>query len=308
MDAGAMSAFFSAAAIAASRGRPGDPVVCKRGETRGARASRGHGLMVRRTSPAIRRKIARLKTQNPPRFMDLFAGCGGITLGFATAGFELVGSVESDPWAAESHGANFAAISQGKNREAHFRARDITCDDPASVFRDAGINGPADEQVDVLVGGPPCQAFARVGRAKLRHEAHRREEDYAEIAFLVDGRVNLWRRYLHYVRETKPLALLMENVPDILNHGGRNVAETVAEHLREEGYRVRYTLLNACWFGVPQTRERMFLIGVHEDLDEDITFPSATHFAVLPAGNEGTRATARKLVPPAMELELVEHR
>ncbi len=231
--------------------------------------------------------------------MDVFAGCGGISLGFATAGFELVASVELDPWAADSHGANFATISHGKNRQAHYKARDITAEDPASIFRDLGLTGPVDEQVDVLVGGPPCQAFARVGRAKLRHEAHRRDEDDADIAFLVDGRVNLWQRYLHYVRETKPLALLMENVPDILNHGGKNVAETVSEHLREEGYRVRYTLLNASWFGVPQTRERMFLIGVHEDLDEDVIFPSPTHFSRLPAGYTGTRATARKLVPQA---------
>jgi DNA (cytosine-5)-methyltransferase 1 len=245
---------------------------------------------------AIKRKIARLRSGNQPRFMDLFAGCGGITLGFATAGYELVASVESDEWAADSHGANFAAISRGEHREAHFRARDITTETPASIFRDLGISGPADEQVDVLVGGPPCQAFARVGRAKLRHEARRREEDDADIAFLVDGRVNLWQAYLHYVRKTKPVALLMENVPDILNHGGRNIAETVSEQLRKEGYLVRYTLLNASWFGVPQTRERMFLIGVHEDLGTEVKFPSPTHHSILPSGYEGTRATARKLI------------
>src|SRR5215469_4930129 len=147
-------------------------------------------------SAAIKRKIASLRSGSPPRFMDLFAGCGGITLGFTTAGFELVGSVESDSWAADSHGANFAAISRGKHREAHFKPRDITTESPASVFRDLGISGPVDEQVDVLVGGPPCQAFARVGRAKLRHEAHRREEDDADVAFLVDGRVNLWQPYI----------------------------------------------------------------------------------------------------------------
>jgi DNA (cytosine-5)-methyltransferase 1 len=198
---------------------------------------------------AIQKKIARLRSGNPPRFMDLFAGCGGISLGFATAGFELVASVEYDPLAAESHAANFAGISHGKNLAAHFAARDLTKEDPSSIFRDLGIGGSTDAQVDVLVGGPPCQAYARVGRAKLRAEAYRREEDDADIAFLVDGRVNLWQRYLHYVRETKPLALLMENVPDILNHGGKNVAETVAEHLQKEGYVVKYTLLNASWLG-----------------------------------------------------------
>lgn len=245
---------------------------------------------------AIRKKIARIRAGNPPRFMDLFAGCGGISLGFATAGYECVGSVESDPWAAGSHASNLIKASQGKNPQAHFRPRDIMREHPASIFHDVGIKGRPDAQVDVLVGGPPCQAFARVGRAKLRHEARRRAEDDADIAFLVDGRVNLWRRYIQYVRETKPLALLMENVPDILNHGGRNVAETVAQHLQEEGYAVRYTLLNASWFGVPQMRERMFLIGIHESLAEDVLFPAPTHYALLPAGYEGTRATARMLI------------
>jgi len=226
--------------------------------------------------------------------MDLFAGCGGLSLGFATAGYELVASVEIDPLAAASHAANFAVISLGTNRAAHHKARDVTKEGPASIFRDVGIQGPVDGQVDVLVGGPPCQAFARVGRAKLRSEAHRRQEHDADIAFLVDGRVNLWQRYLHYVRETRPLALLMENVPDILNHGGKNVAEMVADHLRKEGYRVRYTLLNAVWYGVPQSRERMFLIGVHEELDTEPVFPRPTHYSILPSGYEGTRATARK--------------
>lgn len=253
----------------------------------------------------IKRKIARLRNGNPPRFMDLFAGCGGLTLGFVTAGFELIASVESDIWAADSHGANFATLTSGKNREAHFKARDITTETPASIFRDLGISGPIEDQVDVLVGGPPCQAYARVGRAKLRDEARRRDEDDADVAFLVDGRVNLWRRYLSYVRETKPLALLMENVPDILNHGGKNVAEIVSEHLRDEGYLVRYTLLNASWFGVPQTRERMFLIGVHEAVDADVIFPSPTHHFVLPPGYEGTRATARKLIPQFTAKKLI---
>jgi DNA (cytosine-5)-methyltransferase 1 len=248
-------------------------------------------------SESIKRKFARLRGGAPPRLMDLFAGCGGITLGFVTAGYELVASVESDAWAAASHGANFADVSRGKNREAQFKARDITSETPASIFRDLGLAGTVEDQVDVLVGGPPCQAFARVGRAKLRHEAHRRDEDDADVAFLVDGRVNLWRRYLYYVRKTKPLALLMENVPDILNHGGKNIAETLSEQLRREGYRVRYTLLNASWFGVPQTRERMFLVAVHEALDTEVLFPSPTHHFVLPPGYQGTRATARKLIP-----------
>jgi DNA (cytosine-5)-methyltransferase 1 len=97
-------------------------------------------------SKAIRKKIARVKAGNPPRFMDLFAGCGGISLGFATAGFELIASVEFDPWAAESHGANFAGVSHGTNQQAHFKARDITKEDPVSIFRDLGIGGEEEDR------------------------------------------------------------------------------------------------------------------------------------------------------------------
>jgi hypothetical protein len=101
-------------------------------------------------SKAIRKKIARVKAGNPPRFMDLFAGCGGISLGFATAGFELIASVEFDPWAAESHGANFAGVSHGTNQQAHFKARDITKEDPVSIFRDLGIGGEEEDRTPDL--------------------------------------------------------------------------------------------------------------------------------------------------------------
>ena len=148
----------------------------------------------------MRRKLARLRDGQPPRVMDLFAGCGGITLGFVSAGFEPVASVELDPWAAASLGANFAKFARGPNLAALSKPRDIL-EEPAAIFHDLGVTGPVDAQVDVLVGGPPCQAFARVGRAKLRHEAHRRAEKDAHIAHVVDHRVNLYERYLHYVSE-----------------------------------------------------------------------------------------------------------
>lgn len=245
-------------------------------------------------------KIRRLQAGGSPRCMDLFAGCGGLSLGFVSAGFRLVASIEIDPWASSSHGANFAHLSPCADSSRLHKPRDITSEEPAAIFKELGLSGSVGELVDVLVGGPPCQAFARVGRAKLRHEARRRELPDADRAFLVDGRVNLWQPYLHYVRQTKPLALLMENVPDILNHGGKNIGETVAGQLRAEGYRVRYTLLNAAWYGVPQIRERMFLIGLHESLDSDPVFPIPTHHVDLPRGYEGTRATARKILEAEM--------
>lgn len=244
----------------------------------------------------IAKKLRRIQAGSPPRYMDLFAGCGGISLGFLTAGFKPVASADSDAHASASHGANFGRHYLGGDHPAHHVAHDVNAEDPGDLFARLGLRGPVDDQVDVLVGGPPCQAFARVGRAKLREQANRRLEGTADEAFMVDGRVNLWQRYVHYIRLVKPVALLMENVPDILNHGGNNVAELVAQSLSAEGYVVSYTLLNASWYGVPQTRERMILIGYHRDAGIIPTFPSPTHHVVLPAGYRGSRSAALRVV------------
>lgn len=252
--------------------------------------------MASATTKIIVEKLRRLRAGQPIRYMDVFAGCGGISLGFLTAGFLPIASVELDEWAARSHGANFGPRSKGGDAAAHHVARDATKEDPATIFADLGITGPVNDQVDVLVGGPPCQAFARVGRAKLREQAHRRQEDTADQAFLVDGRVDLWQRYVQFIRDTQPVALLMENVPDILNHGGKNVAEMVAKCLSDEGYDVAYTLLNAAWYGVPQTRERMILVGFHRATGIKPEFPRPTHYVNLPHGYAASKNTARRVV------------
>jgi DNA (cytosine-5)-methyltransferase 1 len=89
---------------------------------------------------------------------------------------------------------------------------------------------------------------------------------------------------------------LMENVPDILNHGGHNLAEEVCEVLEEKGYATRYTLLNAAYYGVPQMRERMFLIGYRRELGQDVSFPDPTHWVDLPPGYESSRQVALKML------------
>ncbi|GAB2527868.1 DNA cytosine methyltransferase [Simplicispira piscis] len=244
----------------------------------------------------IRGKLQRIQKGGEIRYMDMFAGCGGISLGFLTAGFTPVASIEMDPWAARSHGANFGTRSVGGDREAHHVPRDAVTETAETVFGDLGLQGAVDNQIDVLVGGPPCQAFARVGRAKLREQARLREEVTADQAFLVDGRVSLWERYVAFIRATKPVALLMENVPDILNHGGTNVAELVSKSLAEEGYDVAYTLLNSVWYGVPQMRERMILVGFHRSTGIKPRFPVPTHHLVLPSGYTSSKNAARRVI------------
>ena len=106
-------------------------------------------------SPQIRNKIARLAAGARPRVLDLFAGCGGLSLGFKTAGFELAAAVEIDPETAASHGRNF---HPGDPR--HAMARDITALTPDELAADLEL-GPAASAIDVLIGGPPCQTFPR---------------------------------------------------------------------------------------------------------------------------------------------------
>jgi DNA (cytosine-5)-methyltransferase 1 len=235
-------------------------------------------------SQQVRQKIARLAAGGRPRVLDLFSGCGGLSLGFHAAGFDLAAAVEIDSAAAASHGRNFHP-----DDPRHAMARDITRLTPADLAAELKL-GPVGSAIDVLVGGPPCQAFARVGRSKLR------EIDAHPQAFKHDPRARLYLEYLRYVEAFQPLTILMENVPDILNHGGHNLAEEICEVLEEKGYVARYTLLNASYYGVPQMRERMFLIGYRRELGLDVIFPETTHWVDLPPGYEGSRQVALKLL------------
>ncbi|MEW5770845.1 MAG: DNA cytosine methyltransferase [Pseudomonadota bacterium] len=238
----------------------------------------------------IRGKLDRLKRGGRPRVLDLFAGCGGISLGFHSAGFELIGAVEIDEAAARSHALNFHRNAPPELFEAHATPRDITAIEPDELLAEYGLAGPADTQIDVIVGGPPCQAFARVGRAKLREVAEHPE------AFLRDPRSNLYLRYLDYVRALKPVALLMENVPDVLNFGGHNVAEETCEVLDDLGYDPRYTLMNAVFFGVPEMRERMVLVAYRKELKAERWHPEPSHWIELPQGYHGTRQVAMQTI------------
>lgn len=231
-----------------------------------------------------RKKLSRLRAGGKPRVLDLFAGCGGLSLGFQSAGFILRGAVEFDPDAARSHGLNFHG-----GDPLHSLARDIIQTSPDAFTAELEL-GPAEEAFDVIVGGPPCQAFARVGRPKLR------EIDAHPQAFRHDPRARLYQEYLRWVDAIQPLAVLIENVPDVLNHGGQNIAEEICEVLEEKGYVCGYTLLNAVFFGVPQMRERMFLIALRREIGQPVQFPQPTNWAVLPPGYEGSRAVALKVL------------
>jgi DNA (cytosine-5)-methyltransferase 1 len=237
---------------------------------------------------ALRRKIDRLANGAKPRVLDLFSGAGGISLGFHHEGFQIDGALEIEVLPALTHALNFHGGDPELTAQ-HAKPRDMTRVEPDELCEELHL-GAVEDAVDVLVGGPPCQAYARVGRAKLREVADH------PTAYKIDPRGNLFLRYLAYVKAFRPLALLIENVPDIMHYGGHNVIEEIVEALDGLGYIARYSLINSAFHGVPQMRDRVFLVAYQRQLHAKIRFPKATHHLQLPAGYAGTRAVALRYV------------
>jgi DNA (cytosine-5)-methyltransferase 1 len=235
-------------------------------------------------------KIERLAGEAGPRVLELCSGCGGMSLGMKAAGFELAAHAEVDKEANESHALNFAPTDT-ELRKVWAKPRDMNNFSLDKLMGEFGLECPAPRAIDIVAAGLPCQAFARIGRSKLRSITG------DEHAFKNDARASLYRRFLEIVATARPLAIVVENVPDIMNFGGHNVPEEICQQLDGLGYVSRYTLLNAAFYGVPQLRERLFLIAIDSTLGVIPSFPSPTHFIELPKGYEGSRNVALKHVP-----------
>lgn len=173
-----------------------------------------------------------------PTLIDLFSGCGGMTLGFRDQGFEPVMAVEQDLAAAATYAANFG--------EGHMRPVDI-----ASVV-DEDI-----PSVDVVIGGPPCQGFSHIGLRNVE-----------------DPRNQLWREFMRFVRVAKPKVFVIENVDRFLKSPE---FEMLSGEVREGAladYEITSSVLNSADFGVPQRRRRTIIIGSRVG---PIAMPSPTH-------------------------------
>ncbi|MET4540870.1 DNA (cytosine-5)-methyltransferase 1 [Arthrobacter bambusae] len=237
------------------------------------------------SNSAVLEKIVRLQDGVPARVLDLFSGCGGLTAGFVKAGFVSLGGVEADPHAAATYARNF---HPGENEEHFAKARDIRTVEVGELLQ--VHRSEITSKVDVVIGGPPCPSFTRVGRAKLREIM-----DHPD-AFRLDERTTLYLNAIKIIEQTKPLAVLLENVPDVLNQGGRSVGDEMAEQLAGLGYSVSYALLNAANYGVPQTRDRFFLMAYASELGIRPRFPDPTHWLEIPRGYTSSRRVALKLL------------
>jgi DNA (cytosine-5)-methyltransferase 1 len=198
-----------------------------------------------------------------PAVLDLFAGAGGFSLGFHWAGFRTTVAVDHDPLAIETLAANFGHLGT----EALVRDLAILSpEDLRSVLQQRGVS----DEFDVILGGPPCQGWSKVGRGKLRSlKDPRKGENHS------DPRNELYAKFVEFVRTFNPRVAIMENVPGMLSHNKRNVAEDVAHLLDAAGYDVSWQLLNAAEYGVPQVRDRLFFIGVRRDLGVKFQIPPA---------------------------------
>jgi len=164
------------------------------------------------------------------KFLDLFAGIGGFRLGMESAGHECLGFCEIDKFAR----ASYKAIH---NTEGEIELHDIT------AVSDESIRGFG--SVDVICGGFPCQAFSIAG--------HRRGFE--------DTRGTLFFEICRFASILKPKYLFLENVRGLLNHDGGATFETIIRTLDGLGYDVEWQILNSKNFGVPQNRERVFIVG-----------------------------------------------
>lgn len=174
--------------------------------------------------------------------VDLFCGAGGLSLGFEKAGFNVILGVDSDPECIRTYNSNF--------REGGV-VRDITRIRDIERFVKRHTGG---EDVHVLIGGPPCQTYSPVGRIKLRSLGRDPEKD---------PRNGLWKWFMKFVKELRPLYFVMENVPGMASI--RNNGEVLPDHIvgvaRELGYNAEWKILDATDYSVPQTRKRLFIIG-----------------------------------------------
>ena len=186
--------------------------------------------------------------------IDLFAGCGGLSLGFEMEGFNIPLAVEKDEWASETYKAN------------HKNTKVITGDITQILNLDELL--PKNITIDGIIGGPPCQGFSLSGN---------RDKN--------DPRNSLFMEFVRFVKFYKPKFFVMENVTGILSmktKNNENVKDLILKEYNEAGYNVKICKLNAAEYGVPQSRIRVVFIGIRKDIAfiEEKIGPKATHFGI----------------------------
>lgn len=195
------------------------------------------------------RKPSVFRGTDRPTAVDLFSGAGGLTLGLINAGFKVVCCGDSDDACRSTHGRNFPGVP--------FIPTDITRVSGADILRESKLRMG---ELDLLVGGPPCQGFSIIGQRQVW-----------------DPRNGLFREFLRIASELSPKCVVIENVPGLATLDKGVVLEAIGEKFAEAGYNVDCAELLAAQYGVPQMRWRVFFIGWRFDQSKRGGFPTPTH-------------------------------
>jgi DNA (cytosine-5)-methyltransferase 1 len=241
----------------------------------------------------LKRKIPSPSPAPTFRYLDLFCGSGGFSLGLERAGLDCVAAIDIDPDAIDVFKTNMPDVE-------HVLCRDLTTFKPEDLSDLIGK-----QKIDMIIGGPPCQGFSRVRKVDGANHGKRLIEDPRRL---------LYQNYLHYVEFFKPSIFIMENVPGIRQAAGGEFFKSIQLDARKLGYRVHATMVLAWQHGVPQKRERQLIIGTASKLPIFSTaiYVPQTHAdpelrvnSRRPGEQRGGRGRKKKLDPPVTLWEAI---
>ncbi len=188
------------------------------------------------------------------RTVALFAGCGGLDLGFENAGFNIIWANDNNKKVQQTYKYNHKSTELIIKSLVDIKSEEI----PAC---------------DVIIGGPPCQSWSLAGAMKGKE----------------DSRGQLFYEYVRVIKDKRPMAFVAENVKGIVSKAHIESFNEIVDMFKEAGYTVTYKLVNAKNYGVPQDRERVFIVGVRNDLKVSYEFPE-------PTNNENNYVTLEKAI------------
>lgn len=182
--------------------------------------------------------------KNKPTVIDLFCGCGGLSYGFKEANYDVLLGIDN---------CKDAIVTF---ESTHKNAKGIVADlfevKPKDIINKTGIY-----DIDVIIGGPPCQGFSIAGKR-----------------IIDDKRNQLYKSFVSFVKHYQPKVFLMENVPNIISMGKGVVKDSIIEDFKKLGYTIVYKVLLASDYGVPQNRKRTFFVGTKNN--KKFIFPNPT--------------------------------
>lgn len=213
------------------------------------------------------------KSRKPKRrfkLVSLFSGAGGFDLGLEEAGFDTVACIDFDEDCRETLSRNrpkWLVVDSDAYEKKHGKA-DRSKGDIRSISTDEVMNAAKLQQgdVDLIVGGAPCQPFSNMGKKKGKND---------------EQNGDLFLHFVRFVREMKPKAFIFENVVGITQGRHRDVISYMKEQFSDMDYGIAHAVLNSANYGVPQRRERFFLVGIQGSPSP--AFPLPSHFKNAPA-------------------------